>query len=290
MKRIFSALTIVYIIGFFFTSCQKEIDWTAPVTVNDSIYLKKFIILDTTETSGADTSWVLEFNYNAQKRLSDYRITYYELGISGPGRIRGYKQLNYLYPGTDTFPSRIIENLTDLQIPANSYTDTMYYFYQNGSIIKDSSGNTNEYFVDEINKVSPTRTFLIQRDFDPLFGLTIDTVFIYTNWQNGNILAQKDSTWQPFMGGFWDVDDYVLGYDNKPNPFKRMVLPYNIPLSKDIFTVDLEDFGYPTNNNIIYLEQNGLGDNLSYQYRSDGLPVICRGDDGIKCYYQYTRL
>ncbi|HUR65310.1 MAG TPA: hypothetical protein VMZ03_03085 [Chitinophagaceae bacterium] len=287
--RFFTIPVLLECIVLFFSSCQKEVDWSDPVAGQDSIYMKKYIVIDTTEPSGADTIRIFDFNYNAQKRLSGYIHTIYTPGISGPARIRAILTYSYTYPGSDTLPSRIIENINDLLIPSNNITDTFYYFYQNGMVIKDSSGNASEYFVDEIMKLSPTRTLLRQQNLVPPFGLSTDTTYIYTSWLNGNLVRETDSLWMPSLG-FYDITDNTVNYDNKPNPFRRLVLPYTIPYNNDIFGTSLEGIAPPTLNNIIFFDQDGSTLTSRYQYRADGYPVIGWDDDGAKCFYQYTRL
>ncbi len=290
MKTLLVAGTLLVCSLVLFTSCQKEADWDlASPQTNDSLYIRKYIVIDTTLTPGADTVRIFDFQYNAQKRLSGFIHTVYEPGVPGPGRIRGSYTYAYTYNGSDTLPGKITEDFNDILIPANNYKDTVYYFYQGGTVVKDSSGDATEYFVDEIIKLSSTRTLLRQRNLVPPFGLSIDTTFIFTNWQNGNLLQQKDSLWLPLMG-FYDISDYTAQYDTKPNPFKRMLLPYSIPFNKDIYGFSLEGIAPPTVNNIIFFDGDAGSLTTRYQYRADGLPVFSWDDDGAKCIYQYTLL
>lgn len=289
MRKLIGGISAALLTLIFLTACQKEFDSNALVSVNDSGYVKKFVAIDTTEAPGADTVRIFDFDYDAQKKLSGYVHTIYEPGTSGPGRIRAYYRYQYAYRGTDTLPYRIIEELNDIRFPANNYTDTLFYFYQDGVVIKDSSGNVNEYFTDEIIPLSPTRTLLRQRNLVPPFGLSTDTTFIFTNWQNGNLLQETDSLWLPLLG-FYDISSFTAQYDTKPNPFKRLVLKYRIPFNKDVFTFALEGLVAPTANNMVFFDGDTGSLATRYQYRPDGLPVFSWDDDGVKCIYRYTRL
>jgi hypothetical protein len=293
MKTLPSKLITLFLFFAIISSCKKGADnYTTddPVTNNgDGTYLQKFIYLDTTLATGIDTSDVFEFSYDAQKRLSGYVHMLYNPGVTGTGRFRSRNSYTYSYQSNDTLPYRVIEDKFYFANPANNGRDTVYHFYQNGNIVKDSIGNASEYATYTFAKLSPTRTRVAFAVYRAPSIVHRDTMYSFTNWQNGNVIQEIDSAKNPITG-IYRISDINVSYDSKPNPFKKLVLPYYNPYAPDIDENVLEGYFSPTANNNTYLDWDSDIYITRYQYGTNGLPLFSWDNNIYKGIYKYVKL
>jgi hypothetical protein len=123
MKKALYSLLSVIGLSFVMISCQTEVDDdlpTPPTTLpgtGDSIYLSEWIILDTTYTSGVDTSDKYWMFYDASKRLSKFVYENYTLGVTGAARLYMRSECTFTYigipePGSTILPSYVSNRLT----------------------------------------------------------------------------------------------------------------------------------------------------------------------------------
>ena len=133
MKLIFR-LVIIISLAIEFTSCQKEVDWGLnTVSTNDTVYLKKYVELDTTLASGSDTTLIRDFQYDASKRL----VKIVDQEIDHVHSITTLEVFKYFYSGTGTNPYMVIDSLFDGMPRA---IDTIWLFYDaNNQVIKDTT-------------------------------------------------------------------------------------------------------------------------------------------------------
>jgi hypothetical protein len=286
MKRILTA-AITGSLLLALSSCQKETDGSF-INQNDSTAIQQVIVLDTTFAPGVDTILKLQLSYDVSKKLNKTIFWNYDFGSSGS--ITSRDEYNYKFTGTNPHPDNIIHNYFDLQTPSGNYTDTTSFSYSNGFVLKDSNFNSTGYITTEFTKLSNTRYKMLQRSPDVIPpGLFIDTTYSFVNWQNGNLLTEIDSLWIPSFS-FWDITNAILLYDNRPNPFKDLVIPYPTPANSDIYGFGLESLFLPTANNIISWNDGTSPTILNYEYGANLMPKIGRTNDGVKIIYKYTRL
>jgi hypothetical protein len=289
MKTFLSGF-IMMILVVVFSSCQKEVDEVLINGVqNDSTEIQQLVVLDTNYASGIDTVIKWELTYNASKKLSGIYYTGYR-NVSGPNRIFLYEEYKYLYQGSNPYPEKIIVNYTDPSNAANNFSDTTFFTYSNGIIIRDSTGDVNNYIVTEFTQLASNRYKMLQKT--PSFftgGVYIDTTYILVDWQNGNLKKEIDSLWIPSLG-FWEVKTTTIDYDSKPNPFKKIALPYPTPANRDLPSFGIEALFMPTTNNMVRQVYSSGTYTMTYEYGANGLPKIARDEDGLKVFYRYTRL
>jgi len=288
MKVLFSMLTLLCL-AIFFSSCQREVEGTIPdEIVMDSTAISQLVILDTIYNSGADTVYKYQFKYDDKKRVVGELTTVYNEGVSGAGRIQWERNLNYEYIGSDTLPYRTVENPNSVGA-SKSYN---YLFYQNGWIVKDSltfENNPTDYWVKKYDQLPGNRCIVSRKQV--LGNVTSSgTVNCYVQWVNGNITKEIDSL--PFLSSY-QVITHTASYDGKPNPFKRVILPYITPAPNMIDPYGVNEFIFPTTNNIVARNYDGLVTLLEYTYHNNGLPKSAKvNGDGTfyKYVYFYTRL
>ena len=287
MKRYFGALIIV-LSYVFFTSCQKEIDWDKEdLFGNDSTTLQKLVVLDTNYVSGIDTVIKWELLYTSDKKLSRIYYTGYR-NVAGPSRTLLFEELIYNYQGVNAYPESIIDKFSDPQDPSRNYSDTTFFTYNNGLIVKDSTISLYGYEVSEFTKLASNRYKMHQRSPDFISGgINIDTTYILVDWQNGNLLSETDSLWLPSLG-FWNIEISLFNYDLKPNPFKSLALPYPTPANGDLPLFGIEALFMPTTNNMIRQVLGSGTYTILYEYGTNGLPKIGRDEDGLKIIFQYV--
>ena len=98
MKKIF--IFIPVLLGLFFSSCQKEVDGSLPDNVqNDSTYLDRLIMIDTTIAAPADTFMMIKYIYDSRKRVSKH------IYLAKNGNSWDTASTNeFYYLGNDTLP------------------------------------------------------------------------------------------------------------------------------------------------------------------------------------------
>jgi hypothetical protein len=293
MKIHFGGLISLALIVIF-SSCQREVNEVLPGRVNnDSTYIQQWIILDTTYPAGTDTSLNHYFYYDANKRLAKMTTYNYDLGVTGSARLLSRTDFRFTYNGSDTVPANFVETYHEYANSSQDWDDTSYLFYQNGIVSKDSAGETAGYFINKYIKLSTTRYQIIKTSVSGFLSFS-DTSYSYVNWQNGNLITETDSVSIPAPPLF-DITNTQMTYDNKPNPFKRVFIPYPNPLFPDIW--DNSKWFYEavnrSSNNILTWADGSGPFRCSYTYKSNGLPSVARATDGfdtLKFVYLYTKL
>ena len=286
MKTIL-ALLIIFSAGLIVTSCQREVDEVTSPLVNpgDSL-VSKIIKLDTSFASGSDTAQVLLLTYDASGRLTKIINTYYNPGISGPGRLDGIEDNTYLFSGSQTLPYRMEVRYTDIASGTISY-DTSFYNYTDGYLsrdsVRDNFGAT--YVMTFIRLTSSRFKVFIKTDYG---GMPfVDTMYSNLTWSGGNLLKEVDSL--QLSGGAWQVGTINASYDVKPNPFKEFCIPHPTPFSNSMVGPVLTELALPTTNNLVSVSGNGpMNYTLTYEYGPTGLPKIIRDNSGSKYFYFYT--
>jgi len=279
----------VALISLFFFSCQKEVHGDIPqdvnpATQNDSILLSKYIELDTTLPSGADTMFQIRYTYDNEKRLKRYYLTDYA----------DEETVDFYYSGSDTLPYKTVDFWTNY---GDVYRDTIFYSYINGLVSKDSiieyNNSANQFFYTEVRSFTPvgSNTFLQHRHYSsPGQSLPDDEAkgTVYKTYQNGNIVVQDDST--SLSIGFAYSAHQEVKYDNKVNPFYK-ALPVRYPIlyywliaqkNNPLENISWDDVSYP--GHLLY----------SYTYRQDGYPISVKitdqvNADGWKASFFYTK-
>jgi hypothetical protein len=291
MNRSFSVLAVLVVL--LLTSCQQEPDDVilspSPNTVDNSSYLKTIVSLDTSLPAGQDTSFVYHFLYDSQKRLVEIRGFDYETGLTEENEKR-------FYNGNDTLPYKVVFYLEETP-PFADQIDTIYLTYQNGVIIKDSviqySGTQRHTpIVSYFRPLSANRWYISRYFQNPGGPVFKDSVVGNLTWANGNLISQKDTTFQPLLNQ-WSSS---AQYDNHPNPFYRYTLAY--PFVSVFFMTRYPLFDQRTRNNQTSLTVTSNGTlssqaQINYQYRSDGYPVsmtISGLGDTLKDLYFYQKL
>jgi hypothetical protein len=290
MKTVGGFLVVVsFVVGF--SSCQKEIDWGLNTPTQGDSVISKFIILDTTFATGLDTSFVGTFTYDASGRLSKGFSTFYNTGVSGPGRFYADQEITYQYSGTQTLPVKLVSEYIEYS-PASVTNDTSYLIYTNGYISTDSFTSSIGYYRTNVfNKLSNSRYRMYTRIDNGIGGQSIDTSYINLDIQNGNLMKETDSVWLP--GGTWAVLSMTMTYDTKINPAKPFSLPLPAPYYQYVpGNVSIHAFSLQDENNVTkQTDQFGnVLSSLTYEYNNAGLPKIARDVSGFKYLYFYKKL
>jgi hypothetical protein len=267
MKTYFGGV-IILMVAVIFSSCQKEVEANLPGLIqSDSSFIDRIIALDTTLPSGADTTEKMFFSYDNAKRLSKTTQLY------GAGFIDS-SVTNFLYSGNDTLPYKKISR--EVYTGIWDYTDTTYYTYSNGFIIKDSTithDNTNNVIGAAVRQYS-------------ISGTTVNKGLRTYDFNGGNFVLQFSSNSvltvvftagnlvsQTLVTGTNTFESVQVVYDNKPNPIlKAFKTKY-----PEADTPDWQSWLVQKNNpsQVQYKEMGGPLETEAYvySYRSDGYPV-----------------
>lgn len=286
-----SAILLIVTLG----SCQKENsgdDGGGASAVNDSTYLSRFVILDTTYSSGLDTGTVFKFSYDSKKRLSEiFRASY----VAGTHNIDYQSWETRVYNGNETVPYKIIKK-TDDPLLGDVDTDTLFLFYNSSMIVqRDSSvGYTNgdidtriatEYRSSGANRMTQVSNIYIGTDPVPVRTLSTD---INNLLSGGNLVSYSDSFY--VLNPAADFKQTVAGdfsYDTKANPFSKFNIPYPLYSSKNSYKNDLSEecFTNPSRNNLVSFmyttrtvvgTSNTVSNTMRYEYTNAGLPSVIR--------------
>lgn len=271
----------------FFSSCQKEIDWGPDIeTANDSIYIRRLILLDTTLPTGSDTVHVIKYSYDGMKRLE--QIVWKDL-YGGVNRPDEYYTL--FYTGNDTLPSRLEFSMTGAQA-------TKFLYYSDGFVIKDSTAGS----VGTENYRSVTRLTAIRNGWhelrtvsesslNPGVLVTTDSIIFSHRYSAGNVIQETDSSWS--QGAYSQTLRTQRLYDNRKNPFRRNQAWY-----AGYYSSIPGNLYYGNRNNIISAvdsdDFNGsVTINAEYDFNEHGYPVTGRytGETEYKkAVFEYIRL
>ncbi len=210
----------------------------------------------------------------------------------GSERIDADEEIKYEYNGADTLPAKLFSKYTSISSGSSLY-DTSVLTYSGGMVARDSFFSAPDYVVAEFNKLSENRYKAFYKINNGIGGQVIDTAYINLTYQNGNIIKEVDSLWLPGGSGSWIVTSMDLMYDNKPNPLRKISIPYPAPFNQFWLSgIGVAPLTNRSMNNEIS-EVNNMGTFLelfSYQYGPTGLPKIVRDNNGLKFYYFYKVL
>ncbi|MFT3912274.1 MAG: hypothetical protein QM737_22800 [Ferruginibacter sp.] len=253
------------------TSCNKHSDDNNVVTPSGPVLLKKFILLEDTQSIPEDTIETFNYTYDSQNRCT--QIDMEKNGYTG--RVTNY------YNGTDTL-------ISSRKLVSGSFTGWEYFTYDsNGNMSADSTigiGAAGNIGVYRYHIISPG---LITADIDlinPIFSVK----YLFNKDAAGNIIQSTDSSWTVTVPPGYLTSSTVasISYDNHPCPFyklypRRLVdIEFENELSGDLpFFIQ--------HNNVLHAErtQSTSGGvqpynvSYSYQYNSDGYPTSMHYQD-----------
>lgn len=272
---------------FFFSSCQKEITSTetptVPITpaVGDSTLLLKYIEVDSTAGSLQDTSKIVQFGYDAQKRLTSVYITFTTDPVEN---LTFYEKYTYQYNGTDTLPAGMTREFREGADTFN-FTfnrDTAYYTYNiAGKLISDSTrknqrsnfGEQRYYSKTTFNYFSGYSILSGSNDYNTVIETSLDSLAFTTSGNNISSLNVYDYSLPGMQSTA--LFSFSFTYDNHVNPF------YYLPGMHSIAPY-FEYEGGPANtlqpNNALTISQNDIragvtiNESISYSYKSNGYP------------------
>lgn len=268
MRIVFAGFISALFFIFFFSSCQKEVEGNLPGLIqSDSSFVDRIIALDTSLPAGSDTTEKMFFSYDNSKRLSKSTQLY------GTGFI-GSSITDFLYSGNDTLPSKKISR--EVYTGLWDYTDTTYYTYSNGFVVKDSTishDNSNNVIGAAVRQYS-------------ISGTTVNKGLRTYDFNGGNFVLQSSSNSvltviftagnlvsQTLVTGTNTFESVQAVYDNKPNPIlKAFKTKY-----PEADTPDWQSWLVQKNNpsQVQYKEMGSPieTENYVYTYRRDGYPV-----------------
>lgn len=290
-------IILLLLLGGLFISCQKEVnDFGAvvnpPNVTNDSIYLDKMYELYNNGT-GLDTVAIIQFNYDAQKRITKWTVTDV---LTGP-----YIDYNYYYNGTDTIPFKTLFIDYD---PGTPDTILTFHTYDaSGKNLQDSSlisrPSLGVYSIEVFNySYAPGRRYgdLRKESQQPtsLLYFYRDTATLDAS---GNIVSIVRFT-DEITGTMELYSNANYTYDNKINPFSRQ----NIFKAHQQAYSNEESLFYeymPFNNMMSHIEtitplgSTPVNENFTWTYNSNNLPVksvLVNGSDTSVLLYTYRPL
>ena len=248
--------------------------------VNDSIYLVKVVTIDTSLPTGADTMSTISVRYDSQKRI-DSMIT-----ITYPFRpsVLTYKDYEKrFYNGTDTLPSKTFT----VQISGTGsiqYTTHFLYYDSDNVIFKDSiiytySQNpsidiSRKLYYRTSNRITSIGQFLSSSSQFQTFDSTISIVIKNA----GNTISSSDSVFYgSSASSVNNITTYTASYDNKPNPFNRIKLPYPAYIYNYFGHHLQKAFNNLVSSDYERKSSSGSTNNsafASYIYNSNGYPVV----------------
>ena len=267
MKAIFSCFAVVTLSLFLFSSCQKEADGAFPNTPqSDSSYLDKIFALDTTLTAPLDTVDKMIISYDNAKRVSRITEAY------GPGT--GSSVSDFLYSGNDSLPYKQISR--EIYTGLYDYTDTVFYVYTGGLVVKDSTitrDNISSVIGAAVREytISGSTVNKSQREYNFTGGVFVlaNTDFSSLTVVNtgGNLVSQT------LVSGANTFQSVQASFDNKPNPilktFRIRYPEYDTPnwlgwlLQKNNPSqVQYQEMGGPVETEV-----------YNFAYRADGFPL-----------------
>lgn len=279
MKGIFVFLIgVLLLMGF--SSCQKEVDGSiAGIVASDTVFLKRYVELDTTLVSGSDTTLIRDFQYDASKRI--FKVV--QQSIDHVHSISSFTEYIYFYNGASANPSMMIDYYFEI-VP---YTiDTTWFFYDaSGQLIKDTSVENflapTPYLYRRGSATytnSGNNTFIqagstIFTNIPPSISVHQGTVF--KTYSNGNIITQTDTSGPG--NSIVNSGSYMMTYDAMKNPFYKTEVHYPViggfNYTEDQQKNNFTEIKETTPVGILYHVK------YSYTYRTDGYPMVVRRTD-----------
>lgn len=216
----------------FFSSCQREVEEQLPNNNNshssEGSILEKYVTLDTTHPTGADTVQLTRFFYDPQTRILRVTDTWFQ---NGTHIISSAVEATYSYNGNDTVPFKVT-----YQTNANGivFSDTLFLSYDNDDfVIRDSmvryqSGVRRDMYCFYYTETSPWNYLVSGSAYDYTSNtpLHANRISLTRNWVNGNLVATYDSIYAQSIPGREDIVKTSFTFDNHPNPYVKTALHY----------------------------------------------------------------
>jgi hypothetical protein len=279
MRIYLSGIVALVMLFAFGTSCQKEVEGSLVENNDvDSTIIRKYIEFDTTLAAGFDTIVVTTFDYDNSGRLISKKDLEKDIFAPPAMSFPYFKNSILYYNGAAVSPFKIVSaeknSLGDTH-------DTAFLFYTNGIVSKDST---------RMRQVDPGGFIfesIVVNNYVPNGGNTVVTQYRdvtlnpaawppvcpgTTTYQqtilNGNIVSETGS-YSSCSGVGNSATNFT--YDNKPNPFYPLRIPYPV---LDGYVL----YGFIQKNNILenWFFSPTDGYKYSYEYRSDGYPLVLR--------------
>jgi hypothetical protein len=275
-------LSLAIIIFLVCAGCKKHNDnnnnSNNPVNNSSNKLLRSF-----KEVSGTD-SIRFYFNYNSQNRISTTQAYDYENSI-----LLGEVTYTFNYNGSDTVFSNVRMDYTDHTSGGSNETDTEYFIMgSSGTLQKDSITTATGYMKYSFDYF--TDYFQVSTNFG-------DTVITEQTIVNGNIVAEHDTIYGPFI-----MDYSVNGnisFDSHPNPFYYTGIRRVLLHMPENYLQDIEAQTPVFKNNPIEIRSISTGSpasnthyQYSYTYDADGYPSAVTINDVVNAvvasgYYYY---
>ncbi|MBI3137952.1 MAG: hypothetical protein HYZ15_05150 [Sphingobacteriales bacterium] len=272
---------------FLLSACQQEINWELPDNAReDSLFVSRVLLLDTTQPPGSDTVFDYRYFYDDMKRLRQIL----ERDLYG-GIIRPDAVYSLLYSGNDTLPARI--DFVNGNAHANSY-----YFYANSFVVKDSvvgfDGTGNYRSVGQVSQIRPNWylwRLTSETDQDPGLIQTLDSTIFSRSFSSGNMLAAVDSVWE--YGQYASVLTTQNQYDAKKSPFWRYQLWFAGYYSSAVPTFNYVSMNNTLSESYTHSVDGNSNQQVQYEYNENGYPVLGRitgSSDFNKFVFEYVHL
>lgn len=271
-------------------SCQKGMDTQLRPQSDDTVFLSKFVRLDTGYLPGMDTVYIADFQYDAQKRISRINEIY-----GGTGTAQYSSVTTIQYAGNDTLPYRFFSEMTRLGYPPYYNTDTIYLYYNNGQVTRDSSIKYRQnapwvMFRKTYREITPG-FYEVKRDFFDFNtgGIIVTETIRCKRAKAGNNITFLSDSIITSNNDCYERHQIVANYDNMKNPFWRFRLPFPVnPYSetiKYVYGTNTESVLEEGDNNVVYFDHSGANQYVpafhsfigySILYNSYGYPSVRR--------------
>jgi hypothetical protein len=284
MKRL--PLTLAMAALLVFSSCQKEVDGSMDGADGDKNYMSKVV---QTESDYPGEAYVLEFEYDAQKRVTKLHELYLDT-VGGVAQVDDEYHYEFHYNGSDAKPARVTS-------PAQAGW-TWYFLYDaQGRKTTDSVVSTTgpDPYVHVASYNYVGNMIYVSLDMDPT-ATFYRQVYRDTLQYDGNnlskiILSKREDN---FMGYHYETS---FQYDDKKNPF------HEINIASSFFTSIYPEFplyfGLSKNNVVNDTEKDLMGPYVggatrTFSYNANGYPekvtVSFTWDPSVKQYARFEYL
>lgn len=286
MYKVSTAVLFIFTL-FLFSSCQKEITSTETPTVpispviGDSTLLLKYLEVDSIPGALQDTSKIVQFGYDAQKRLTSVYLTFTTDAVDN---LNFYEKYTCQYNGADTLPARMMREFREGSDTLN-FTfnrDTAYYTYNiAGKLISDSTrknernnfGEKRYYITKKFSYFTGYTLVAGSNDYNGSVELSLDSLAYTTSGNNTTSLNVHNYSLPGMQSTA--LFSFSFTYDNHVNPFHYLpgmhsIAPY------------FEYEGGPVNtlqpNNATIISQNDIragvtiNESIAYSYKNNGYP------------------
>jgi hypothetical protein len=275
---------------YVFSSCQKKIatsenpDMSKP-SADDSIFLLKYIEIDSLGTTLFDTSLTMEFSYDAQKRLLSIHTVHSTDSIAN---LTDYDNISFLYNGSDTFPVKSLRKVQKGTDPATYLyeKDTAYFVYDAmrrltaDSTVYDRIYNSLSVYYYSTNKYTYAAGFSTDLNSESVSWNTSVNYWLDSNFNissNNNINTLHSARYNfPDLAPTQQVLNFNFSYDNHPNPFFKIPA---LHAASPIFKYGEGPLYVLGRNNATSILQQapfgaGFTEDLIYEYGNNGYPSI----------------